>query len=59
VIKVKAKKIKTGKEEKKSGLSRHERDQLQTWLKATPQQRLAWLEEAMQLAAKTAAMNTE
>jgi hypothetical protein len=57
MMKVKANNIKAGKEEKKSGLSQHELDQLRTWMKATPQQRLAWLEEAMQLVAKTTAVN--
>ncbi len=39
--------------ENKYQLSRHEREQLRSWVKSTPSQRLAWLEEAMQLAAKT------
>jgi hypothetical protein len=39
--------------EKKTQLSRHEREQLRSWVKSTPSQRLAWLEEAMRLAAKT------
>lgn len=31
-------------------------EQLRTWLKATPAQRLAWLEEALQLAWKAGAI---
>jgi hypothetical protein len=50
---VKTEEKKACREEEKSGLSQHEREQLRTWLKATPLQRLTWLEEAMQLAAKT------
>ncbi len=37
--------------EKGSTLSAHERQQLRTWLNTTPAQRLAWLEEALTLAA--------
>jgi hypothetical protein len=50
---MKAKEEKDGQEEKKSGLSLQECDQLRAWMKATPLQRLTWLEEAVQLAAKT------
>jgi hypothetical protein len=50
---MKGKEFQIGKEEKKTRLSPHERDQLRTWIKTTPLQRLNWLEEAMQLAAKT------
>lgn len=50
---MKGKEFQTGKEEKKTRLSPHERDQLRMWTKTTPLQRLNWLEEAMQLAAKT------
>jgi hypothetical protein len=39
--------------EGKSKLSRHECDQLRSWLKATPFQRFKWLEEAVEMAAKT------
>ncbi len=37
----------------KSALSRHECDQLRLWMKATPYERIAWLEEAVHLAART------
>ncbi len=50
---MKNKDIQAGDRERKSKLSRHERDQLRSWMKATPFQRLMWLEEAIQLAAKT------
>jgi hypothetical protein len=50
---VKTEENKACKTEEKSGLSQHEREQLRTWMKSTPLQRLTWLEEAMQLAAKT------
>jgi hypothetical protein len=33
--------------------------QLRSWLKATPAQRLAWLEEALQLAWKAGAIKTK
>jgi len=49
---MKAKKDKPIREKETSGLSSYERDQLRTWMKATPRQRLDWLEEAVQLAAK-------
>lgn len=49
---MKAEEDKTVSEKKTPGLSRHERDQLRTWMKATPRQRLAWLEEALRLFAK-------
>jgi hypothetical protein len=50
---VKTEKKKACKTEGKSGLSQHEREQLRTWMKSTPLQRLTWLEEALQLAVKT------
>ena len=53
VFQVKTEENKACKTEEKSGLSQHEREQLRTGMKATPQQRLTWLEEALQLAAKT------
>ena len=40
-----------GEYKKRSILSAHEREQLRTWLNTTPAQRLAWLEEALTLAA--------
>ena len=39
-----------------SKLSRHELDHLRSWIKAAPSQRLAWLEEAIQIAFKTKAI---
>lgn len=36
-------------------LSQDEREQLRLWLKATPQQRLDWLEEAQRVAEKSGA----
>jgi len=51
VAKVKAKGPRTRKDKETPKLSNHERDQLHAWMKTTPQQRLAWLEEALQLAA--------
>jgi hypothetical protein len=50
---LKTEKNKACKIEEKSGLTQHEREQLRTWMKSTPLQRLTWLEEALQLAAKT------
>jgi hypothetical protein len=50
---MKSKEVQARTREKKSKLSRHERDQLRSWMNATPLQRLAWLEEAIQLAAKS------
>lgn len=44
--------LQAGNRERKSKLSKHERDQLRSWMKATPFQRLMWLEKAVQLAAK-------
>jgi hypothetical protein len=41
---------------KESELTRHERDHLRSWTKATPSQRLAWLEEAKQIALKSKAI---
>jgi hypothetical protein len=49
---VKTEKDKTLLERETSRLSKHERDQLRTWMKATPRQKLAWLEEAVRLFAK-------
>ena len=37
-------------------LSVEERQQLRTWLSATPSQRLAWLEEAQKIAEKSGAL---
>jgi hypothetical protein len=49
---MKGKETRTDKEKKKNSLSPHERDQLRLWIKATPSQRLSWLEDAIRLAAK-------
>ena len=48
---MKAKGPRTRKDKETPKLSNHEREQLHAWMKTTPQQRLAWLEEALQLAA--------
>jgi hypothetical protein len=40
----------------KAGWTDNERAQLQAWLKATPAQRLAWLEEALILAYRAGAL---
>jgi hypothetical protein len=50
--KKKDKKVLPDSGEEKSKLSRHERDQLRLWMKATPYERLSWLEEALHLAAR-------
>jgi hypothetical protein len=40
-----------------AGWKDNERAQLRTWLKATPAQRLAWLEEAIELAHRAGALD--
>jgi hypothetical protein len=40
----------------KAGWKGNERSQLRSWLEATPAQRLAWLEEAIELAYQAGAL---
>ena len=42
-----------------AGWKDNERDQLRFWLKATPAQRLAWLEEAIELAHRAGALDAK
>jgi len=43
-------------DKKENQLTPDERAQLKLWASATPMQRLAWLEEAQQIAAKSGAL---
>lgn len=44
------------KQQQESPLSSHRREELKGWLKATPAERLAWLEEALTIAYQSGAL---